>query len=238
MNKKKVSALLIAGILSIGAIGGTLAWFTSQDSVTNAFQTGSTDNPGDTNSGIDIKEEFNENDAGNLTPGDEVNKKVSVTNTASYNQLIRVKIEKVWKDSEGNVVTHYIESEGKAEDKQGNDVTTQTVQYLSSKEASIANEAQLLNKDLIILNLDISGWTDNNDAGLGNDGGYYYYNSVVNPNQSTSQLLKSVTLSSKADNIYKNLKFDVIVTAESVQASNGAVETWETAPEAIKNLGK
>lgn len=29
MNKKKVSALLIAGILSIGAIGGTLAWFTS-----------------------------------------------------------------------------------------------------------------------------------------------------------------------------------------------------------------
>ena len=68
MNKKKVSALLIAGILSIGAIGGTLAWFTSQDSVTNAFQTGSTDNPGDTNSGIDIKEEFNENDAGNMTP--------------------------------------------------------------------------------------------------------------------------------------------------------------------------
>lgn len=156
MNKKKVSALLIAGILSIGAIGGTLAWFTSQDSVTNAFQTGSTDNPGDTNSGIDIKEEFNENHAGNMTPGDEVNKKVSVTNTASYNQLIRVKIEKVWKDSEGNVVTHYIESKRNAEDKQGNDVTTQTVQYLSSKEASITNEAQLLNKDLIILNIDIS----------------------------------------------------------------------------------
>ncbi|WP_058992798.1 BsaA family SipW-dependent biofilm matrix protein [Sarcina ventriculi] len=238
MNKKKVSALLIAGILSIGAIGGTLAWFTSQDSVTNAFQTGSTDNPGDTNSGIDIKEEFNENDAGNMTPGDEVNKKVSVTNTASYNQLIRVKIEKVWKDSKGNVVTHYIESKGNAEDKQGNDVTTQTVQYLSSKEASITNEAQLLNKDLIILNLDISGWINNNDAELGNDGGYYYYNSVVNPNQSTSQLLKSVTLSSEASNVYKNLKFDVIVTAESVQASNGAVETWKNIPEEIKNLGK
>lgn len=174
-----------------------------------------------------------------MTPGDEVTKEVSVTNNASYNQLIRVKIEKVWKDSEGNVVTHYIKSEGKAEDKQGNDVTTQTVQYLSSKEASITNEAQLLNKDLIILNLDISGWINNNDAELGNDGGYYYYNSVVNPNQSTSQLLKSVTLSSKADNIYKNLKFDVIVTAESVQASNGAVsESWKTAPEAIKNLGK
>ena len=239
MNKKKVSALLIAGILSIGAIGGTLAWFTSQDSVTNAFQTGSTDNPGDTNSGIDIKEEFNENDAGNMTPGDEVNKKVSVTNTASYNQLIRVKIEKVWKDSKGNVVTHYIKSEGNAEYKQGNDVTAQTIRYLNSEEESIPNEAKLLNQDLIILNLDISGWINNNDAGLGNDGGYYYYNSVVNPNQSTSQLLKSVTLSSKADNIYKNLKFDVIVTAESVQASNGAVsEIWKNVPEEIENLGK
>ena len=223
MNKKKVSALLIAGILSIGAIGGTLAWFTSQDSVTNAFQTGSTNNPGNTDGGINIEENFDENNAGNITPGDEVKKEVSVTNTASYNELIRAKIEKVWKDS-----------------KQGSDVTVPTIQYLNlTEEESIPNEAKLLNQDLIILNLDISGWINNNDAGLGNDGGYYYYNSVVNPNQSTSQLLKSVTLSSKADNIYKNLKFDVIVTAESVQASNGAVsESWKTAPEAIKNLGK
>lgn len=239
MNKKKVSALLIAGILSIGAIGGTLAWFTSQDSVTNAFQTGSTNNPGNTDGGINIEENFEKNDAGNMTPGDEVTKEVSVTNNASYNQLIRVKIEKVWKDSKGNVVTHYIESKRNAEDKQGNDVTAQTIRYLNSKEESIPNEAQLLNKDLIILNLDISGWINNNDAGLGNDGGYYYYNSVVNPNQSTSQLLKSVTLSSEASNVYKNLKFDVIVTAESVQASNGAVSTiWKNEPEAIKNLGK
>lgn len=240
MNKKKVSALLIAGILSIGAIGGTLAWFTSQDSVTNAFQTGSTNNPGNTDGGIKIDEDFEKSDAENMTPGDKVKKEVSVTNTASYNQLIRAKIEKVWKDSKGNVVTHYIISEGKAKDKQGSDVTVPTIQYLNlTEEESIPNEAKLLNKDLIILNLDISGWINNNDAGLGNDGGYYYYNSVVNPKQSTSQLLKSVTLSGEADNIYKNLKFDVIVTAESVQASNGAVsESWKTAPEAIKNLGK
>lgn len=241
MNKKKVSALLIAGILSIGAIGGTLAWFTSQDSVTNAFQTGSIDNPGNTDGGINIEENFEKNDAENMTPGDEVTKEVSVTNTASYNQLIRAKIEKVWKNSEGNVVTHYIISEGKAKDKQGSDVTVPTIQYLNltEEEESIPNEAQLLNKDLIILNLDKDKWINNSDIELGVDVGYYYYNSVVNPNQSTSQLLKSVTLSGEADNIYKNLKFDVIVTAEGVQASNGAVSTtWKTAPEAIKNLGE
>ncbi|QPJ84765.1 hypothetical protein HH195_02085 [Sarcina sp. JB2] len=241
MNKKKVSALLIAGILSIGAIGGTLAWFTSQDSVTNAFQTGSTNNPGNTDGGIEIKEDFEKSDAENMTPGDKVKKEVSVTNTASYNQLIRAKIEKVWKNSEGNVVTHYIISEGKAQDKQGNDVTTQTIRYLNltEEEASSTDGAQSLDKNLIILNLDKDKWINNSDTELGADVGYYYYNSVVKPNQSTSQLLKSVTLSGEADNIYKNLKFDVIVTAESVQASNGAVSaTWETAPEAIKNLGE
>ena len=241
MNKKKVSALLIAGILSIGAIGGTLAWFTSQDSVTNAFQTGSIDNPGNTDGGINIEENFEKNDAENMTPGDEVTKEVSVTNTASYNQLIRAKIEKVWKNSEGNVVTHYIISEGKAKDKQGSDVTVPTIQYLNltEEEASSTDGAQSLDKNLIILNLDKDKWINNSDTELGADVGYYYYNSVVKPNKSTSQLLKSVTLSGEADNIYKNLKFDVIITAESVQASNGAVgQTWTTAPEAIKNLGK
>lgn len=236
-----MSALLIAGILSIGAIGGTLAWFTSQDSVTNAFQTGSTNNPGNTDGGINIEENFDKNNAGNITPGDEVKKEVSVTNTASYDQLIRAKIEKVWKDSEGNVVTHYIISEGKAKDKQGSDVTVPTIQYLNltEEEASSTDGAQSLDKNLIILNLDKDKWINNSDTELGADVGYYYYNSVVKPNKSTSQLLKSVTLSGEADNIYKNLKFDVIITAESVQASNGAVgQTWTTAPEAIKNLGK
>ena len=165
MNKKKVSALLIAGILSIGAIGGTLAWFTSQDSVTNAFQTGSIDNPGNTDGGINIEENFEKNDAENMTPGDEVTKEVSVTITASYNQLIRAKIEKVWKDSKGNVVTHYIISEGKAKDKQGSDVTVPTIQYLNltEEEASSTDGAQSLDKNLIILNLDKDKWINNSD---------------------------------------------------------------------------
>lgn len=40
MNKKKLSALLLAGTLTAGVVGGTFAWFTSQDSVTNQFTTG------------------------------------------------------------------------------------------------------------------------------------------------------------------------------------------------------
>ncbi|MBO3314125.1 BsaA family SipW-dependent biofilm matrix protein [Clostridium perfringens] len=101
MSKKKIIGLCIAGVLAVGSIGGSLAWFTSSDSVTNPFSTASTDNPSDPNSGIKIDEKFDENKAKNRLPGDEVTKQVNVINKATYDQLIRVKIEKVWKDAKG-----------------------------------------------------------------------------------------------------------------------------------------
>ena len=101
MSKKKIIGLCIAGVLAVGSIGGSLAWFTSSDSVTNPFTTASTDNPSDPNSGIKINEKFDKNEADNTLPGDNVTQQVNVSNTATYDQLIRVKIEKVWKDAEG-----------------------------------------------------------------------------------------------------------------------------------------
>lgn len=101
MSKKKIIGLCIAGVLAVGSIGGSLAWFTSSDSVTNPFSTASTDNPSDPNSGIKIHEDFNKEDADNTLPGDTVTKQVNVSNKATYDQLIRVKIKKVWKDAKG-----------------------------------------------------------------------------------------------------------------------------------------
>lgn len=101
MSKKKIIGLCIAGVLAVGSIGGSLAWFTSSDSVTNLFSTASTDNPSNPNSGIKINEKFNKEEADNTLPGDNVTKQVNVTNTATYDQLIRVKIKKVWKDAKG-----------------------------------------------------------------------------------------------------------------------------------------
>ncbi|MCX0368378.1 SipW-dependent biofilm matrix protein BsaA [Clostridium perfringens] len=101
MSKKKIIGLCIAGVLAVGSIGGSLAWFTSSDSVTNPFTTASTDNPSDPNSGIKIHEDFNKEDADNTLPGDNVTKQVNVINKATYDQLIRVKIKKVWKDAKG-----------------------------------------------------------------------------------------------------------------------------------------
>ncbi|NGT74078.1 hypothetical protein G6Z07_13810 [Clostridium perfringens] len=101
MSKKKIIGLCIAGVLAVGSIGGSLAWFTSSDSITNPFSTASTDNPSNPNSGIKINEKFNKEEADNTLPGDNVTKQVNVINKATYDQLIRVKIKKVWKDAKG-----------------------------------------------------------------------------------------------------------------------------------------
>ena len=41
MSKKKLSLIIAAGVLLIAVVGGSLAWFTSQDTETNHFTTGS-----------------------------------------------------------------------------------------------------------------------------------------------------------------------------------------------------
>ncbi|QPJ84757.1 hypothetical protein HH195_02045 [Sarcina sp. JB2] len=99
MNKKKLSALLLAGTLTAGVVGGTFAWFTSQDTVTNKFATGGT-NDDDSNAGIDIWEKFEE--PTNVVPGTTTDKLVQVKNTSTYDQFIRVKITPKWEDGKLN----------------------------------------------------------------------------------------------------------------------------------------
>lgn len=100
MNKKKLSALLLAGTLTAGVVGGTFAWFTSQDSVTNKFATTGTDKPNNPDAGIKIEEEFEKPE--NVLPGTETNKDVRVKSTAKYDQFIRVKFEKKFIKTNGD----------------------------------------------------------------------------------------------------------------------------------------
>lgn len=100
MNKKKLSALLLAGTLTAGVVGGTFAWFTSQDSVTNKFATTGTDEPNNPDAGIKIEEKFEKPE--NVLPGTETNKDVRVKSTAKYDQFIRVKFEKKFIKTNGD----------------------------------------------------------------------------------------------------------------------------------------
>jgi len=204
LSKKKIIGLCIAGVLAVGSIGGSLAWFTSSDSITNPFSTASTDNPSNPNSGIKINEKFNKEEADNTLPGDNVTKQVNVSNKATYDQLIRVKIKKVWKDAKG---------------EEKSDLDTKNIILNFEKNLTDSNKPEE------------GKWIEGSD-------GYYYYNGIVNPDGQTANLLESVTLSKDTTNEFKELKFDVVVDSEGVQAANGAVnDSWGTAPQVIKTLG-
>ncbi|MGG5460606.1 BsaA family SipW-dependent biofilm matrix protein [Clostridium sp. B9] len=210
MSKKKIIGLCIAGALAIGCVGGSLAWFTSSDSVTNPFSTASTDNSNNPDSGIKIEEDFDHEHAGNLLPGDTVKKDVAVTNKATYDQLIRVKITKVWKDGEGKV--------------QGDDLSTDNIKLNFSKNLGEQSGQWIKGTD---------GYYYYNGIVKSNKTTPNLLESVTFASSGTES-----DTSINTDNKYKGLKFDVIVDSEGIQAANGAAaDAWKSAPQAIKDLG-
>lgn len=96
MNKKKLSLLVVSGVLATTIVGGSLAWFTSKDTKLNYFSTGSIKH--------EIVEVFEEDGlAKNLLPGDEVNKDVWINNTGKSDALLRVKVIPQWVNKLGEV---------------------------------------------------------------------------------------------------------------------------------------
>ncbi|QAS61922.1 hypothetical protein [Clostridium septicum] len=64
--------------------------------------------------------------------------------------------------------------------------------------------------------------------------GYYYYLGNVAPNGYTTRLLDNVQLDPTAGNEFKDVTFDVVVNAESIQSDNGAyADAWSDAGDAV-----
>ncbi|MDY3208438.1 BsaA family SipW-dependent biofilm matrix protein [Clostridium baratii] len=201
MKKKKIISVIAAVAVVTSLAVGSLAYFTSKETVKNSFSTigqGNEDKGGD--AGIDIVEDFKPEQAKNMIPGDTVNKDVQVDSTANYPQFIRVKLDPNWVDSNGKINV----------------------------------DLNSTDKDDIILNcVNTSENMENNKWFKAGD--YYYYIASVQPKgqagDKTARLLDSVTLASDTEKSVLGNGFTVDVTAESVQASNDAVEqTWKDAP--------
>lgn len=103
LSKKKVFTLALAVCMLATLSLGSLAWFTDQDAATNNFMiAGSDGEDADDIFSVEVSEKSEDPDAketedgiqyDKILPGDTLSKVVSVTNTGSYNQYIRVKIE-------------------------------------------------------------------------------------------------------------------------------------------------
>lgn len=89
-NKKSSLALTaLLGLLVVGLVGGTFAWFTDKADFENKFQTGDFSD--------EIWEEFVPEE--NWTPGATVDKKVFVKNTGDVPIVARVKFDESWVDA-------------------------------------------------------------------------------------------------------------------------------------------
>ena len=96
MNRKRLSFGIGIAIISVSVIGGTLAWFTDKQEVTNKISTGAIKHT--------IVEKFNENTSQNLLPGEEINKDVWIHNIEKSDSLLRVKITPIWVNENGDKV--------------------------------------------------------------------------------------------------------------------------------------
>lgn len=209
MKKKKLSLLIGVGILTVALIGGTLAWFTSKDNVTNKFTTGSIKH--EILEKFEAKNETHEN----ILPGDEINKDVWIKNTGKSDALLRVKITPVWVD--GNTET----------DASGQVTLNFTDSVKEGTEWVKIGDYYYYNKVLKAEN------TDGNQITSDNDG---YIEGEVPESLAdcyTSQLLDSVTFNSDVKQTegdttgYGGKKLDIKVESETVQVNKDAcVSEW------------
>lgn len=106
MKNKKITSLLVAGALTVGIVGGTLAWLTASDTVTNSFKTASNV---DNVIAVEVYEKFDEVSGSHVYPNALINKDVQIQNKADkagkgVNEFIRVKAPTVSPKLEGSSV--------------------------------------------------------------------------------------------------------------------------------------
>ena len=98
--KKKVAFIMAIALVGLLAAGGVMAWFTAgPKDAKNTFTTGKLE--------IDLIDEFNEEDAANVNPGDCISKKVRVQNKGTIDAYIRIALTPEFTGLKEGVVPDY-----------------------------------------------------------------------------------------------------------------------------------
>lgn len=169
--RKKYFLFLLAAVLVLGAVGGTLGYYKNNAGVTNRIST--------KESGVTLREVFNPAD--HWLPGETKEKKVSFSNSGDVPQVIRFQYTGKWSDSSGTPLP----------------------------EPAVPPTVNLA---------DTGNWEEID--------GWYYYKKVLQPNDVTANVIKSVTFDKsltnggydgKAD--YSDKRYTLTVTVESLSAN-------------------
>ena len=189
MKKMSKKATALAGLGVLAVVGGTFAYYNQKVSLENPLTTGHYDN--------ELIEDYTP-PTDDLKPGATIDKVVGAKNTGDYPVMVRIKMDEVWrqKDANGDIISHAsTEGDGFAAIAIG----TEGVGYGNEFDATQVDDSDGLvrgDESVVRKNLaeDFSDdWTYN-----ANDG-YWYYNKILTPGQTTGNLLESITLASDID---------------------------------------
>lgn len=192
MKKMSKKATALAGLGVLAVVGGTFAYYNQTVSLENPLTTGHYDN--------ELIEDYTP-PTDDLKPGATIDKVVGAKNTGDYPVMVRIKMDEVWrqKDADGNnqdIISHdSTEGDGFAAIAIG----TEDVGYGNEFDADQADDTDgLVDGDESVVRKNLAedfaeDWTYN-----ANDG-YWYYNKILNPDQTTGNLLESITLASDID---------------------------------------
>jgi alternate signal-mediated exported protein len=207
--KRKIALAASAVVLAALLItGGTLAWFTDEQTATNIVTTGNvkialhdsaTDIEWDGSSAVtDPVSDFAP--VGGIVPSETVGKFVTVKNTGDNDAYVRIQIVPVWyKTVEGTLVE------------------------LTENEKGLAGiDEDGIGVDSIAYTVNGTDWTARDEDG------YYIYKGILTSGQTAPTLLSAVTFNSLLDNRIADLTVKIEIKAEAIQSDNMTGYDYET----------
>ena len=86
----------------------------------------------------------------------------------------------------------------------------------------LANEAADIDFNVLGLDLNEEDWTEGED-------GWFYYNEILAPDETTEKLFTQVTFPTSLGNAFMNARVEIDVLAQGVQSQNNGVTVQEAA---------
>ena len=183
INKRTKAA--ISALMALVLIAATWAYFTSESSIDNKFNTSEA-------YGVETIEKFTPEKE--IQPGVTVEKAVGVKNTGDAGIVVRIKLDEKWERDGNELIAISSEDNGDfndaidsaEKDLQGK-VTSTQVDYTDGE---VTGDETVMYKNIV--GIDDGTWTKGDD-------GYYYYNAILGAKNTTELLLDSITFAGDAD---------------------------------------
>lgn len=212
MKKMSKKATALAGLGVLAVVGGTFAYYNQTVSLENPLNTGHYDN--------EVIEDYTP-PTDDLKPGATIDKVVGAKNTGDYPVMVRIKMDEVWRNADGDIIDRH-SSEGltafAAETGASGEFIAQQIDD-EDGDVSLASDEDdsVVRKNLT----SSSNWTYNEKDG------YWYYNEVLYSGEETGNLLDSITLASNID-LGKYIQKDYYYIGTSgMSQSNVTDDMWE-----------